>query len=199
MTEPNPLIRSSLLSGAISLPNADEVEDVIKRAKRLTSATPTNYQLNTYYPNPSVLNTQQNFFLDGPDSSIRLLTEMYRDRARDAFINGLNGDLPRLLGVREPNDLPHALHLCEILENQTRFSPHNRYNKYGTPLPPKPRESRNASNRQPENPAPTYGRYDQQQQPRYTSSQPQLKAYEKPFFKFCKFPQKLVLGISWPY
>lgn len=50
--------------------------------------------------------------------SMRLLTQTYRDKALDTFIRGLKGDLPRLLGIREPVDLPQALHLCLKLENQ---------------------------------------------------------------------------------
>lgn len=50
--------------------------------------------------------------------SMRLLTETYRDKALDTFIRGLNGDLPRLLGIKEPVDLPQALHFCLKLENQ---------------------------------------------------------------------------------
>lgn len=43
------------------------------------------------------------------------LTNTYRERALDAFISGLKGDMPRLLSVREPVDLPHALYLCQKL------------------------------------------------------------------------------------
>ncbi len=55
--------------------------------------------------------------------SMHLLTRTYRDKALDTFIRGLNGDLPRLLGMREPVDLPQALHLCLKLENQ-KFRSH---------------------------------------------------------------------------
>lgn len=34
------------------------------------------------------------------------------------LVRGLNGDLPRLLAIKEPNDLSHALHLCSLVENQ---------------------------------------------------------------------------------
>lgn len=56
--------------------------------------------------------------------SMRLLTETYRDKALDTFIRGLNGDLPRLLGIKEPIDLPQALHFCLKLENQNFRSNH---------------------------------------------------------------------------
>lgn len=56
--------------------------------------------------------------MDISSESTSLLTATYRDKALDTFIRGLKGDLPRLLGIREPADLPQALHLCLKLENQ---------------------------------------------------------------------------------
>lgn len=56
--------------------------------------------------------------MDITPESTKLLTQTYRDKALDTFIRGLRGDLPRLLGIREPADLPQALHLCLKLENQ---------------------------------------------------------------------------------
>lgn len=50
--------------------------------------------------------------------ALQLLTKTYRDKALDTFVRGLRGDLPRLLGMREPTDLPEALHLCLKLQNQ---------------------------------------------------------------------------------
>lgn len=50
--------------------------------------------------------------------ALNMLMHAYRDKALDTFIRGLKGDLPRLLGIREPSDLPQALHLCLKLENQ---------------------------------------------------------------------------------
>lgn len=52
------------------------------------------------------------------EEAIHLLTENYRAKALDTFVRGLSGDLPRLLGIREPKSLPEALHLCLKLENQ---------------------------------------------------------------------------------
>lgn len=51
------------------------------------------------------------------EESLHVLTQTYRDKALDTFIRGLKGDLPRLLSMREPGDLPEALHLCLKLEN----------------------------------------------------------------------------------
>jgi len=53
----------------------------------------------------------------GPEAE-QLMTKMYRDKALDTFVRGLRGDLSRLLGMKEPADLPAALHLCLKLENQ---------------------------------------------------------------------------------
>lgn len=52
------------------------------------------------------------------NDSLHMMTQTYRDKALDTFIRGLNGDMPRLLGIKEPVDLPQALHLCQKLENQ---------------------------------------------------------------------------------
>lgn len=50
--------------------------------------------------------------------SMEILTKTYRDRALDTFIRGLNGGLRSLLAMKEPADLPQALHLCLKLGNQ---------------------------------------------------------------------------------
>jgi len=36
--------------------------------------------------------------------SMDLFAKSYRDKALDTFVRSLNGDLPRLLGFREPDD-----------------------------------------------------------------------------------------------
>lgn len=77
--------------------------------------------------------------LEMSNESLNLVTKSYRDKALDTFIRGLNGDLPRLLGMREPADLPQALHLCLKLENQN-FRASYTYNarKHQQPqIPPK--------------------------------------------------------------
>lgn len=56
--------------------------------------------------------------MDLTDEPLKLFTQSYRDKALDTFVRGLNGDLSRLLGMKEPVDLPQALHLCLKLENQ---------------------------------------------------------------------------------
>lgn len=47
-----------------------------------------------------------------------LLAQTYRDKALDVFIRGLKGNLSIHLGMKEPKDLPQALHLCLKMENQ---------------------------------------------------------------------------------
>lgn len=77
--------------------------------------------------------------LNTSNESLMLLTKSYREKALDTFVRGLNGDLPRLLGIREPVDLPQALHLCLKLENQSYRANHvHSVKKYQFPqLPPR--------------------------------------------------------------
>ncbi|HBS53332.1 MAG TPA: hypothetical protein DD806_04955, partial [Flavobacterium sp.] len=49
--------------------------------------------------------------------ALNVMTRAYRDKALDTFIRGLKGDLPRLLSMKEPEDLPQALYLCLKLQN----------------------------------------------------------------------------------
>uniref|UniRef100_A0A034VZ85 Retrovirus-related Gag polyprotein from transposon HMS-Beagle n=1 Tax=Bactrocera dorsalis TaxID=27457 RepID=A0A034VZ85_BACDO len=77
------------------------------------------------------------------EESIQILSRTYREKALDTFVRGLSGDLSKLLGMKEPADLPEALHLCMKLENQNFRTTHA--NNYNTPyrmdrpqLPPKP-------------------------------------------------------------
>lgn len=83
--------------------------------------------------------------LEMGNESLTLLTKAYRDKALDTFIRGLNGDLPRLLGIREPVDLPQALHLCLKLENQS-FRSNHAYN--GRWKPPSQQYSKRNSGQQ---------------------------------------------------
>ncbi|GBO99949.1 Retrovirus-related Gag polyprotein from transposon HMS-Beagle [Eumeta japonica] len=76
--------------------------------------------------------------MEASNESIKLLTQTYREKALDTFVRGLRGDLPRLLGVREPKDLPHALYLCQKLDNQTdRNSLSGRNQRPPVVLPPR--------------------------------------------------------------
>lgn len=49
--------------------------------------------------------------------SLNNMSQSYRDKALDTFVRGLKGDLPRLLSIKEPTNLPQALHLCLKLQN----------------------------------------------------------------------------------
>lgn len=55
--------------------------------------------------------------MDMSNDSLSIMTETYRQKALDTFIRGLRGDLPKLLSIREPVNLPQALHLCLKLDN----------------------------------------------------------------------------------
>lgn len=55
--------------------------------------------------------------LELEENSLHAMTNTYREKALDTFVRGLNGDLPKLLSVREPTSLPQALHICLKLDN----------------------------------------------------------------------------------
>lgn len=116
--------------------------------------------------------------------SINYLNQWYRDKAKDAFVSGLNFDLPRLLGVAQPRDLPHALHLAESLETQSKFSPH----KNNRPQPPQipPRKFNTAHGNYPTRPtpqmAPTFG---YQSTPQFIPQHaPQYPQAPRPFMNY---------------
>lgn len=72
--------------------------------------------------------------------AMNAMTKSYREKALDTFIRGLKGDLPRLLSMRGPVDLPEALHLCLKLENVNYRVQHSHGNvkpSQAPPLPPK--------------------------------------------------------------
>ncbi|CAD7000988.1 unnamed protein product [Ceratitis capitata] len=73
--------------------------------------------------------------MDINEEAMRILTHTYRDKALDTFVRGLSGDLSRLLGMKEPADLPEALHLCIKLENQN-FRTIHANNQYSLPRKP---------------------------------------------------------------
>lgn len=62
------------------------------------------------------------------------MTQSYRDKALDTFVRGLKGDLPRLLSIRGPIDLPEALHLCLKLEN-VQYRIHHSHGTTNTRVP----------------------------------------------------------------
>jgi hypothetical protein len=80
--------------------------------------------------------------MDMSQESLNVMTQAYRDKALDTFVRGLKGDLPRLLSVKEPEDLPQALHLCLKLQNvdyRIQHSHNVQQNRYfhAPPVPPK--------------------------------------------------------------
>ncbi len=76
--------------------------------------------------------------LDIGQESLNILTKTYRDKALDTFVRGLNGELPKLLGIKEPTDLPQALQLCMKLQNQNFRTQHAFNNQpiSRKPIPP---------------------------------------------------------------
>lgn len=82
-------------------------------------------------------------YMDIGREALDLLAQTYRDKALDAFTRGLRGNLSLHLGMKEPKDLPQALHLCLKMENQFARSHfanlHNQTNKNSNkPLHPPP-------------------------------------------------------------
>lgn len=99
---------------------------------QMSSLTQGNLTIHEYYQkvysNLSLILNNISCLEAGAESR-KLLVDTYRNKALDTFVRGLNGDLPRLLGIREPADLPEALQLCLKLENQTyRANIANRHN-----------------------------------------------------------------------
>lgn len=89
--------------------------------------------------------------LEMGNEALNILTKTYREKALDTFVRGLNGDMPRLLAVKEPRDLPQALALCQKLENQTFRSNYAHNTRSGArryPIPPQlPPKNNTFSNR----------------------------------------------------
>lgn len=76
--------------------------------------------------------------------AINVMTTSYREKALDTFIRGLKGDLPRLLSMREPTDLPQALYLCQKLQNVDYRVQHSHQSSFNfnsarniPPIPPR--------------------------------------------------------------
>lgn len=114
-----------------------------------------------------------------------ILIESYRNKTLDTFVRGLNGDLPRLLAIKEPTNLPQALYLCQKLANQnfrTSYAQHSQKNNYRPPLPPKKTNFRNFY---PElthfgrTDTPLYNRQNQTQLPYYQQYNTQLPQYQQ--------------------
>jgi len=97
---------------------------------------PDFYQA-VYYHLSLILNKLSS--MEMGQESLNIMTKSYRDKALDTFIRGLKGDLPRLLSMREPVDLPQALHLCLKLQNVDYRIQHSHGNIRGMqPLRPPP-------------------------------------------------------------
>uniref|UniRef100_A0A0K8USZ4 Retrovirus-related Gag polyprotein from transposon HMS-Beagle n=1 Tax=Bactrocera latifrons TaxID=174628 RepID=A0A0K8USZ4_BACLA len=113
----------------LSLHYADK-RDVSTLEYQITSLVQGNRSIEEFYQaiysNLSLILSKLGCMEVGTEAR-NLLTHSYRNKALDTFVRGLNDDLPVLLGIKEPMDLPQALHLCLKLENQgfrTRYA-HN--------------------------------------------------------------------------
>lgn len=123
--------------------------------------------------------------MDISRESATLLTQTYRDKALDTFIRGLNGDLPKLLGIREPSDLPQALHLCLKLENQNYRSEYANNHQTARPRrelpPPLPKRPLNL-NRLPFYPELTFQQPNPQRKLNLLQFQNNNRPHQQPFF-----------------
>lgn len=94
-----------------------------------------------YYHLSLILNKLSS--MEMSQDALNAMTQSYRGKALDTFIRGLKGDLPRLLSIRGPHDLPEALHLCLKLENVNYRIQHSHGNFRASqphlppPIPPK--------------------------------------------------------------
>lgn len=138
--------------------------------------------------------------MDISREAMDLLAQTYRDKALDAFTRGLRGNLSLHLGMKEPKDLPQALHLCLKMENQFARSnfanAHNQNNKNNTnkPMPqPLNRAQNQDRNRKPfypqlafmPQPSPNQYQYRPMNTTGYYNNFnqiPQIPAYQNPRF-----------------
>lgn len=114
------------ISKCLSLHYADK-RDILSLEYQMTTLVQGNLTVEEFYQEvykhlALLLNKLGSMGLSR--ESEQLLTKLYRDKALDMFMRGLRGDLPRLLAMKEPMDLPSALHLCLKLENQTYRTNH---------------------------------------------------------------------------
>lgn len=127
--------------------------------------------------------------MDMSNESLNNMTQAYRDKALDTFVRGLRGDLPRLLSIKEPVDLPQALHLCLKLQNvdfRTQYANSSHHNVPKRQIPPPPIPTRR-------NDIPGLNLHNSRQQPFY----PQLlhnprvlqNPFPRPFQPFQTFQQ----------
>ena len=154
------------ISKCLNLHYADK-RDLGTLEYQMTTLVQKNYTISEFYQivfqHLSLILNKIASMDDISQESLNLLTRAYRDKALDTFIRGLKGDLPRLLSVREPEDLPQALHLCLKLQNMDYRIQHsqgmqsNRNIQSGSSLPP-----RRNNNYPPPNFFPQLNHYPQQ-------------------------------------
>lgn len=98
------------ISHCLALHYADK-RDITTLECQLTSLTQGRNSISQFYQevyNHLSLILNKLSGLEMGQEAMQLLTQTYRNKDLDTFIRGLNADLPRLLGMREPSDLPQA-------------------------------------------------------------------------------------------
>lgn len=107
------------IAKCLTLHYADK-RDIGTLEYQMTTLVQGNYTIHDFYQTvfhhlSLILNKLSSTEMS--QESLNNMTQAYRDKALDTFVRGLRGDLPRLLSIKEPADLPQALHLCLKLEN----------------------------------------------------------------------------------
>ena len=139
------------ISRCLTLHYADK-RDLGTLEYQMTTLVQGNYTIPEFYQNvyqhlSLILNKLS--CMEMGQESMDNMTQSYRDKALDTFIRGLKGDLPRLLSIREPVDLPQALHLCLKLQNvdfRTQYANNSNYNSQRRITPPIPPRRSNVQN-----------------------------------------------------
>ncbi|XP_044573749.1 uncharacterized protein LOC123257850 [Drosophila ananassae] len=109
----------SEIKRVLSLHNADK-RDVRTLEYQLSQLTQAGRTLEQFY---NEVNNHFSLILNKLKQSehapnvASALTEMYRDKALDVFVRGLNGDASKLLIIRGPKNLPEAYSFCLELQN----------------------------------------------------------------------------------
>lgn len=135
------------IAKCLTLHYADR-RDVGTLEYQMTTLVQGNSSIHEFYQNVyhhlSLILNKLSCMDMGPES-LQNMTQSYRSKALDTFVRGLNGDLPTLLSISGPTDLPQALQLCQKLQNVNYRTQHAhgsqstmRKNFFQTPpLPPK--------------------------------------------------------------
>ncbi|CAD7091700.1 unnamed protein product [Hermetia illucens] len=107
------------IAKCLTLHYADR-RDVGTLEYQMTTLVQENSSIHEFYQNVyhhlSLILNKLSCMVMGPES-LQNMTQSYRSKALDTFVRALNGDLPTLLSISRPTDLPQAFQLCQKLQN----------------------------------------------------------------------------------